>query len=153
MSNLTLPEEREELINEYQIKIDKIINDGFDLSIEERNLLDRVFDVYEGKYRNIDIISQYINTSLSVTGEVKSICFEEHKCSMYIVEEDMEIILPITEDMPGWLLREGMQFSAKYSHIYGLSNIRPLRYSYMSHEEIISEIQKSFFGSDKEAIC
>ena len=43
--------------------------------------------------------------------------------------------------MPGWFLRRGTEFSAKY-HEGKLFDIKPLMYSYLDDEEIIELLSK-----------
>lgn len=148
-----LDNEYEDLINEYQVIIDNIINDSFGLDTKEREMLLEYYNIYTDVSRkSTSEIMDKTNNLLSITGEVKHINIKEQTCLLHIVEENDDVVLPISENMPGWFLREGMQFSARYNCNLGLFNIKPLRYSYMDCEDVINEFEKSFLEFSKEAL-
>lgn len=148
-----LDNENEDAVNEYQDIIDNIVNDGFELDSEEKKMLLEYYNIYTNVDRkHTSETIEIADDLLSVTGEVRQINIKEQTCLLYIVEENDDVILPISEDMPGWFLREGMQFSARYNYNSGLTDIKPLRYLYMDYEEVINEFEKSFLEFSKEAL-
>ena len=57
-------------------------------------------------------------------------------CSVYLAEFGEQKI-KIEKSMPGWFLRQGAEFSAKY-YSEKLFDIKPLVYSYLDDDEIIA---------------
>jgi len=147
-----LEKDNSDLVNEYRTIIDNIINDSFKLETEEIELLSNYYNTYAGiNSKKTDKTIEKAKSSLNVTGEVKEINTKKRTCLLHILEEGDDVLIPISEDMPGWFLRKGMQFSARYIN-NSLYNIKPLRYSYMDDEDIINEFEKSFLEFSKEAL-
>ena len=71
-----------------------------------------------------------------VTGEVLEIDTENMYCNVYFVEFGEQQV-KIESSMPGWFLRTGAEFSAKYCG-GNLMDIKPLVYSYLDDEEIMA---------------
>ena len=63
-------------------------------------------------------------------------------CSVYLAEFGRQEIL-VEDTMPGWFLRKGMEFSARY-HNGRLSEIKPLVYSYLKDEELVALLDSKF---------
>ena len=72
----------------------------------------------------------------NVTGQVELVDFERMYCVVYCVELG-ERKIKIEKSMPGWFLRQGAEFSAKYQE-GKLFDIKPLVYSYLEDDEIIA---------------
>ena len=64
-------------------------------------------------------------------------------CHVFLVELGEQEI-KIEKTMPGWFLRKGAEFSAKY-HAGKLFDIKPLVYSYLDDDELIAQLSNGFF--------
>ncbi len=126
----------EEKIEEIQEKIDDIIFEAFELEPGEKDRVNELFEVYIRD--NNDVITEnteHVKYS-NVSGEVERIDIDRMCCLVYLAEFGEQEI-EIEKSMPGWFLRKGAEFSAKYQ--YGkLFDIKPLVYSYLEEDEIIA---------------
>lgn len=129
-------------IKELREKADDIIYDAFELEQNERCQVDELFQTYtqleEGKEKKNVELENYHN----VSGRVEEVYIDEMRCKICLAEFG-EIKIQISTSMPGWFLREGAEFSAKY-HDKKLVDIRPLVYSYLSDAEVITRLTNEF---------
>ena len=130
----------EKKADEIQKEIDNIIFEAFGLEQEECNRINNIFAVYNGEYIEEDtdkvkITDIKVTDYYNVSGEVNYINLKEMYCNIFLAEFGEQKI-EIVPSMPGWFLRKGAEFSAKY-YKETLFDIRPLVYSYLSDEELI----------------
>lgn len=123
--------------DEIQEKMDDIIFDAFELNQDERGRVRKLFDVYAGEKEEFSALSiaepcEYHN----VSGQVEKIDMEGMYCHLYLAEFGKQEI-KIEKTMPGWFLRQGAEFSAKY-HEGKLFDIKPLVYSYLNDEQLLA---------------
>lgn len=122
--------------NIIQEKIDDIIFEAFGLEKVECNKITGFFEVYtedtdSGILENVELEEYY-----NVTGQVDQVNIERMYCNVYFAELGEQKI-KIEKSMPGWFLRQGAEFSAKYQ-AGKLFDIKPLVYSYLKDDEIIA---------------
>lgn len=119
-----------------QAKIDDIIFDAFGLEIEERAKINKLFDIYEKNEINLHFENKKCEAYYNVSGMVEEIDAESMYCKVCLAEFG-EKRIKIENTMPGWLLRRGTEFSAKYCN-EKLFDIKPLVYSYLEDDELIA---------------
>jgi hypothetical protein len=89
---------------------------------------------------------------LPVHGMVETIDTEQQTISLWFDGLQGNFTLPITDEMPGWMLRHGAAFSAEVSYqalrdgnwenIHWW-NIRPKEYTYLGEDELIAKISSA----------
>lgn len=126
----------ENKVDEIQEKIDDIIFEAFGLEQAECEKIRKLFSVYKSDEDRVDSTNIELEDFYNVSGQVEEIDVEEMYCNIYLAEFGEQKI-KIEKSMPGWFLRKGAEFSAKY-HAGQLSDIKPLMYSYLEDEEIIA---------------
>lgn len=120
-----------------QERIDDIIFEAFGLEKTERNKVREIFDVYTKDDIDSEILeNRELAEYYNVTGQVDQVNIQKMYCNVYFVELGEQKI-KIERSMPGWFLRQGAEFSAKYRN-GELFDIKPLVYSYLKDDEIIS---------------
>lgn len=122
------------MVEKIQAEIDDIIFDAFGLNTDERDKINKLFDVYEKNESDSYSESKECEAYYNVSGQVERIDAESMCCKVYLAEFG-EKKIKIENTMPGWLLRQGTEFSAKY-YDDKLFDIRPLVYSYLDDDEI-----------------
>lgn len=132
----------EENVNQFQEEIDSIIFKAFGLEQDEREKIKKLFDVYAGE--GTETVSEIaeVGNYYNVTGEVDEIDADRMAFRVFLVEFGEQEI-KVDASMPGWLLRKGAEFSAKY-HDGKLFDIKPLMYSYLDDEELIALLSSKF---------
>lgn len=126
----------EEKVKEIKEKIDDIIFEAFELEPVEREKIRNYFEVYTRNGENFVSTNVELENYHNVSGQVEEIDIERMHCNVYLAEFG-EKEVKIDKSMPGWFLRQGAEFSAKY-HAGKLFDIKPLVYSYLDDEEIIT---------------
>lgn len=129
-------------VDEIQKKIDDIVFDAFELEKEECERIRKLFDVYTKDGDNLTSVNIEIGDYHCVSGQVEEIDSDTMCCNVYLVEFGEQKI-KIEKSMPGWFLRQGAEFSAKY-YAGELFDIKPLVYSYLDDEEIITLLSKEY---------
>lgn len=130
-------------------KIDEVIFEAFGLNRNEQERVKALFEVHTKREYNLASEKIEFEKYHHVSGQVEEIDVESMCCSVCTVEFGEQNI-KIEETMPGWFLRKGAEFSAKY---YGgkLFDIKPLMYTYLDDEEIIAilngEISQEVYGN------
>lgn len=125
-----------EKVEEIQEKIDDIIFEAFGLEQDECEKIRKLFEVYTRDGDNLPSTNVEIEDYCNVSGQVEEINVERMYCNVYLAEFGEQEI-KIEKSMPGWFLRQGVEFSAKY-HEGKLLDIKPLVYSYLDDEEVIA---------------
>lgn len=128
--------EDNEKVEEIQEKIDDIIFEAFGLEQDECRKIRKIFDVYTREGGNLVSENVEFEEYHNVSGQVEEIDIERMYCYVYLAEFGEQKI-KIEKSMPGWFLRQGAEFSAKY-HAEKLFDIKPLVYSYLDDDEIIA---------------
>lgn len=123
-----------EKVEEIQETIDDIIFDAFGLEQVERERIRKVFEVYTRDSNKLIAESVGLKEYTNVSGQVEQIDVERMYCTVCLVEFGEQEI-KIEKSMPGWFLRQGAEFSAKYQ-AGKLFDIKPLVYSYLEDDEI-----------------
>lgn len=121
---------------EIEEKADRIIFDAFELKPNERDQVKMSWSIYAGNKLNQNEGNADQKDYSYVTGEVLEIDTENMYCNVYFVEFGEQQV-KIESSMPGWFLRTGAEFSAKYCG-GNLMDIKPLVYSYLDDEEIMA---------------
>ena len=132
--------EDKEKIEKIQKTIDDIIFEAFNLEQGEKEKIEKLFEVYTRDGDNLTSANVELKEYHNVSGEVEEIDIEKMYCTVYLAEFGEQEI-KIEKSMPGWFLRRGTEFSAKY-HEGKLFDIKPLMYSYLDDEEIIELLSK-----------
>ena len=125
-----------EKVEEVQEKIDDIIFEAFELGKDEREKITKFFEVYTRDGDNSPSANVELEEYHNISGQVEKIDTERMYCTVYLAEFGEQEI-KIEKSMPGWFLRQGAEFSAKY-HEGKLFEIKPLVYSYLDDDEIIA---------------
>lgn len=128
--------EDKEKVEEIQEEIDEIIFEAFELELDERGKIRKFFEVYTGNGDNLTSVNVELEEYHNVSGQVEVIDIERMYCTVYLAEYGEQEI-KVEKSMPGWFLRQGAEFSAKY-HAGKLFDIKPLMYSYLDDDEIIA---------------
>lgn len=131
-----------EMIGEIQEKIDNIIFEAFELNEIESAKIRKLYDIYIGNSCRDDEKSDNGESYDTVSGLVEKIDITEMICDVYMAEFGAKK-LEIQCSMPGWFLREGAEFSAKYQE-GKLFDIKPLVYSYLNDDELIERLSDEF---------
>lgn len=126
-------------IKEIQEEIDNIIFDAFCLDSDEKKQVIKFFDVYEGKSDKLNLVKEVHKKYCNVSGQVEKVDIKRMYCTVYLAEFG-EIEIEIEKSMPGWFLRQGAEFSAKYQE-GKLYEIKPLVYSYLDDDGIIALLE------------
>lgn len=132
-------------IKAIQERMNDIIFEAFRLTPAERKEVRRVFQIYDGKLDKTTSAEPKNDHYTNVSGQVDEIIGNEGGeiyCSVYLAEFGRQEIL-VEDTMPGWFLRKGMEFSARY-HNGRLSEIKPLVYSYLKDEELVALLDSKF---------
>ena len=132
--------EDKEKVEKIQKTIDDIIFEAFNLEQGEKEKIEKLFEVYTRDGDNLTSANVELKEYHNVSGEVEEIDIEKMYCTVYLAEFGAQEI-KIEKSMPGWFLRRGTEFSAKY-HEGKLFDIKPLMYSYLDDEEIIELLSK-----------
>ena len=132
--------EDKEKVEKIQKTIDDIIFEAFNLEQGEKEKIEKLFEVYTRDGGNLTSANVELKEYHNVSGEVEEIDIEKMYCTVYLAEFGEQEI-KIEKSMPGWFLRRGTEFSAKY-HEGKLFDIKPLMYSYLDDEEIIELLSK-----------
>lgn len=132
--------EDKEKVEKIQKTIDDIIFEAFNLEQGEKEKIEKLFEVYTRDGDNLTSANVELKEYHNVSGEVEEIDIEKMYCTVYLAEFGEQEI-KIEKSMPGWFLRRGTEFSAKY-HEGKLFDIKPLMYSYLDDEEIIELLSK-----------
>ena len=132
--------EDKEKVEKIQKTIDDIIFEAFNLEQGEKEKIEKLFEVYTRDGDNLTSANVELKEYHNVSGEVEEINIEKMYCTVYLAEFGEQEI-KIEKSMPGWFLRRGTEFSAKY-HEGKLFDIKPLMYSYLDDEEIIELLSK-----------
>lgn len=129
-------------VAEIQEKIDDIIFEAFELEQTECEKVRNLFEVYTKD--SADLTEKIIDLREyhNVSGQVEEIDIEQMNCTVYLAEFGEQEI-KIEKSMPGWFLRQGAEFSAKY-HAEKLFDIKPLVYSYLDDDGIIELLSNEF---------
>ena len=117
-----------------QNEIDNVIFEAFGLEPYECDKINKLFAVYKEKETDICLEEEIHKEYCNVSGQVEEINAETMHCKIYLTEFGEQMI-KIEQTMPGWLLRPGTEFSAKYSE-GKLFDIKPLMYSYLDDDEV-----------------
>ncbi|EOS24517.1 hypothetical protein C806_02028 [Lachnospiraceae bacterium 3-1] len=133
----------EKKIEEIQEKMDDIIFDAFELTQNEREKVRKLFYVYTREEDSIPSSNAKFVEYQNVSGQVEEIDIGGMICHVFLVELGEQEI-KIEKTMPGWFLRKGAEFSAKY-HAGKLFDIKPLVYSYLDDDELIAQLSNGFF--------
>lgn len=123
-----------EKVEEIQKIIDNIIFDAFGLKQVERERIRKFFEVYTSDSNKLIAENVGLKEYTNVSGQVEQIDVERMYCTVCLVEFGEQVI-KIEKSMPGWFLRQGAEFSAKYQ-AGKLFDIKPLVYSYLEDDEI-----------------
>ena len=102
----------------------------------EREKIRKLFEVYTRDSGDLASTSVKFEEYYNVSGQVEEIDIERMYCGVYLAEFGKQEI-KIEKSMPGWFLRQGAEFSAKYC-AGRLFDIKPLVYSYLDDEELIA---------------
>lgn len=121
---------------EIQEKIDDIIFEAFGLNRKEQERIRVLFEVHTEMENNLISEKNEFKEYHYVSGQVEEIDSDSMCCDICTVEFGEQKI-KMEETMPGWFLRKGAEFSAKY-HEGKLFDIKPLMYTYLGDEEIIA---------------
>lgn len=132
--------EDKEKVEKIQKTIDDIIFEAFNLEQGEKEKIEKLFEVYTRDGDDLTSANVELKEYHNVSGEVEEIDIEKMYCTVYLAEFGEQEI-KIEKSMPGWFLRRGTEFSAKY-HEGKLFDIKPLMYSYLDDEEIIELLSK-----------
>ena len=132
--------EDKEKVEKIQKTIDDMIFEAFNLEQGEKEKIEKLFEVYTRDGDNLTSANVELKEYHNVSGEVEEIDIEKMYCTVYLAEFGEQEI-KIEKSMPGWFLRRGTEFSAKY-HEGKLFDIKPLMYSYLDDEEIIELLSK-----------
>lgn len=132
--------EDKEKVEKIQKTIDDIIFEAFNLEQGEKEKIEKLFEVYTRDGDNLTSANVELKEYHNVSGEVEEIDIEKMYCTVYLAEFGEQEI-KIEKSMPGWFLRRGTEFLAKY-HEGKLFDIKPLMYSYLDDEEIIELLSK-----------
>ena len=132
--------EDKEKVEKIQKTIDDIIFEAFNLEQGEKEKIEKLFEVYTRDGDNLTSANVELKEYHNVSGEVEEIDIEKMYCTVYLAEFGEQEI-KIEKSMPGWFLRRGTEFSAKY-HEGKHFDIKPLMYSYLDDEEIIELLSK-----------
>lgn len=132
--------EDKEKVEKIQKTMDDIIFEAFNLEQGEKEKIEKLFEVYTRDGDNLTSANVELKEYHNVSGEVEEIDIEKMYCTVYLAEFGEQEI-KIEKSMPGWFLRRGTEFSAKY-HEGKLFDIKPLMYSYLDDEEIIELLSK-----------
>ena len=116
-----------ETIDRIQERLDEIIFEAFELNKREREQIKKLYAIYTGKVYSTDCENANIESYDNVSGQVEGIDIAEMYCTVYLAEFGEQRI-KVEHSMPGWFLRKGVEFSAKY-HAGKLFDIKPLVYS------------------------
>lgn len=127
-------------VEKIQKTIDDIIFEAFNLERGEKEKIEKLFEVYTRDGDNLTSANVELKEYHNVSGEVEEIDIEKMYCTVYLAEFGEQEI-KIEKSMPGWFLRRGTEFSAKY-HEGKLFDIKPLMYSYLDDDEIIELLSK-----------
>lgn len=127
-------------VEKIQKTIDDIIFEAFNLEQGEKEKIEKLFEVYTRDGDNLTSANVELKEYHNVSGEVEEIDIEKMYCTVYLAEFGEQEI-KIEKSMPGWFLRRGTEFSAKY-HEGKLFDIKPLMYSYLDDDEIIELLSK-----------
>lgn len=128
--------EDREKVEEIQEKIDDIIFEAFELEQDERKKIRKLFEIYTRDGDNLTSENEDLEEYHNVSGQVEEVDVEWMYCTVFLAEFGNEEI-KIEKSMPGWFLRQGAEFSAKY-HSGRLWDIKPLVYSYLDDDEMIA---------------
>ncbi|WP_313579990.1 HsdM family class I SAM-dependent methyltransferase [Lacrimispora sp.] len=124
-------------LHEIENKLNYLIYRAFHLTDDEIKRIEDYYNIYQGKFVDkVKTEQSMVQKFLNVSGEVININFANRVCGVDMVETgEMDIVFD--DNMPGWFLREGAKFSAKFSNNV-LYDIKPLVYSYLDDQDIIS---------------
>lgn len=134
--------EDKEKVKLLQEEIDNIMYQAFSLEPDESEKIEKLFDVYAGKGTGNVAERVEVENYCNVTGEIDEIDAERMVFNAFLVEFGVQEI-KVDASMPGWFLRKGAEFSAKY-HEGRLFDIKPLMYSYLDDEELITLLSNEF---------
>lgn len=134
--------EDKEKVNLLQEEIDNVMYKAFGLEPDESEKIEKLFDIYAGKGTGAVSEIAEVGNYCNVTGELDEIDADRMVCSVFLAEFGEQEIA-IEASMPGWFLRKGTEFSAKY-HEGKLFDIKPLMYSYLDDEELIALLSHEF---------
>ena len=121
---------------EVQEKIDDIVYDAFGLEKADREKIRKLYSIYIKDENSPQLKDECHKEYSYVSGQVEEVDTKRMCCHIFLAEFDDQIV-NIDSSMPGWFLREGAEFSAKY-HSGKLFDIKPLVYSYLNDEELIA---------------
>ena len=105
--------EDKEKVEKIQKTIDDIIFEAFNLEQGEKEKIEKLFEVYTRDGDNLTSANVELKEYHNVSGEVEEIDIEKMYCTVYLAEFGEQEI-KIEKSMPGWFLRRGTEFSAKY---------------------------------------
>ena len=131
-------------------QIDDIVDTAYGLSEEEKLRLKAAGFVREGDEGGFhtEEHKKFPDKTWIVTGIVEDVYAHNNKVKVWFrgFNEDAEEI-PIPPKMPGWAIRKDMAFEAEIPFDKvdepdwnELHNFRPIRYSYMSEEELLKNL-------------
>lgn len=127
-------------VEKVQDEIDEIIFKAFGLEADESHRINKLFDIYEKIESNSYSEREEHENYYNVSGQIEEIDDESMYCKVYLVEFG-EKEIKIENTMPGWLLRQGTEFSAKY-YEGELFDFKPLVYSYLDDNEILELLDR-----------
>lgn len=138
-----------EIIKKLEKELDYIVYKAFRLTEAEIKLVESYYNVYTGEAdilnqeEVVDVIEN--ENHLNISGEVIDVDIRSNTCKILSMETD-EITVEITHNMPGWFLRKGAKFSGKLYNDMHLSDIKPLAYSYLGDDDIVSYFKEKLWG-------
>lgn len=131
-----------------QLKIDDIVNKAYGLTDDEKKALRDAGFIREKVYATA-YQSTFPEQTWIVTGIVEDVNAKDKKMKVWFrgfTDEAIKVVIP--RNMPGWALRPNTSFKAeipfedRYNPDWAkLYNFRPMRYSYMSEEELLRNLE------------
>lgn len=133
-------------ISDYEKAIDDIIYKAFGLTKDECSQIEKLFLIYSGMTQEEEQGEMSCLKYHNVCGEVQEVDIESRQVVVFLAENGEQRI-SIADSMPGWFLRKGAEFSAKYAD-GKLFEIKPLLYTSLNNDEIFEMLCADFTKGD-----
>ena len=149
----------EALAPEAQAVIDQILKRAYHLDDDTFQTLRRIMEWDKRPQETERPLPPDPQAIIAVGGQVEKVSVVEETITLWFDGILGTPVLPITDNMPGWMLREGAAFTAQVSyealqneewHKLEWWNIRPKRFTYLTEEELLGRLETELAPIMKE---
>lgn len=139
---------RSESAPKAQQMLDAVLKHAYNLDEKTFRTLRRVMK-WDNKTSTLNDKNQQRESMFIVSGQVEKVDASVNSVTLWFDGIEGIYTIPIVDEMPGWMLREGASFGAEVSHVALKNqdwknliwwNIRPKEYTYLEESELLDKI-------------